>query len=84
MQMLIGGILIVMVTVPLVYWRFGFNVLFPLWIVVGGLITLRYIMPIAKAFDESPVLKARKMVIIYWALMQVFSVLGTLSISILP
>jgi 4-hydroxybenzoate polyprenyltransferase len=84
MQMLIGGIIIVMVTVPFVYWRFGFNVLFPFWIVVGGLITLRYILPIAKAFDESPVLKARRMVIIYWALMQVFSVLGTLSISILP
>jgi 4-hydroxybenzoate polyprenyltransferase len=84
MQMLIVGILLVMVTVPIVYWRFGFNVLFPLWIIAGGFVTLRYIVPIAKAFDEGPVLKARRMVIIYWALMQVFSVLGSLTIAFIP
>jgi len=82
MQLLISGILLVMVLVPMVYGFFGFNILFPLWMVVGGFISLRYIVPIARVFEEKAMLKARKMVIVYWALMQVFSVLGTLNIPL--
>ncbi|MFH2110444.1 MAG: UbiA family prenyltransferase [Candidatus Bathyarchaeota archaeon] len=83
MQMLISGILLVMVVTPLTYSYFNYNLLLPLWMVGGGFIALRSIFPIRNAYEETGVLKARKMVIIYWALMQVFSILGALNISFL-
>lgn len=83
MQMLISGILLVMVVTPLTYSYFNYNLLLPLWMVGGGLIALRSIFPIRDAYEETGVLKARKMVIMYWALMQVFSILGALNISFL-
>jgi 4-hydroxybenzoate polyprenyltransferase len=83
MQMLILGILLVMVVTPLTYSFFNYNLLLPLWMVAGGFIALKYIFPIRYVYEEKGVLKARKMVIMYWALMQVFSILGALSIPFL-
>jgi len=83
MQLLMLGILLVMVVTPLTYSYFNYNLLLPLWMVAGGFIALRYIFPIRYVYDEKGVLKARKMVIMYWALMQVFSILGALNIAFL-
>lgn len=80
MQLFILGILIVMTLTPLTYRSFEFHVIFPIFVVVGGLIILRYMFPIMNAFQQSAMMNAYKISYIYIFLIQIFSIIGSLQL----
>lgn len=79
-HVLIAGTVIVMVVIPLLYRIFGFNTALPVYAVVGGLVFLGVVMPMLTMFEEKLVIKAKKIAYVYFALLQVFFVIGSLDI----
>ena len=79
-HVLIAGTVIVMVVIPLLYRIFGFNTALPVYAVVGGLVFLWVVMPMLTMFEEKLVIKAKKIAYVYFALLQVFFVIGSLDI----
>jgi len=84
MGLLFLGILGIMIVTPLVYSSLGFNSLLPIWILVGGLFTLSYLAPLYREYNEPRVLKSKKVIIAYWTIWQIFSVLAMFNIPFLP
>ena len=79
-HVLIAGTVIVMIVIPLLYRIFGFNTALPVYAVVGGLIFLGAVMPMLTTFEERLVIKAKKIAYVYFVLLQVFFVIGSLEI----
>lgn len=73
------GPLFIMVVTPLVYNALGFTVILPIAAIVGGFTFLWYTIPKMKRFNESIVQKVRKTSHIYFILLQVSFIIGSLS-----
>ena len=72
------GPLAIMVVTPLMYKALGFTVILPLAAIGGGCIFLWYTIPKMKRFDESIVRKVRNSSHIYFIVMQVSFVIGSM------
>ncbi|MBU7045731.1 MAG: UbiA prenyltransferase family protein [Theionarchaea archaeon] len=71
--------LVIIMVVPLVYDALGFTVILPLAAVVGGFAFLWYTIPKMKRFDELFVRKVRNTSHIYFILLQVSFIIGSLN-----
>lgn len=83
MQLLITSVLIVMTLTPFTYIQFGFNIIFPIYIVAGSLMFLTYMFPLIKKFEESKALQTRKIAFIYYTFLQFFAIFGSLNMNLL-
>lgn len=79
-QLLITGILIIMTLTPLTYVYFGFNVILPIFVVLGGLIVLRYMFLIMNTIEQATLSQAFKVIYIFTLLIQIFSIIGSLNL----
>ena len=79
-QMLILFLLAIMTLTPLTYVNLGFNVVLPIVVVAMGLVTLRYLVPLSTAFERTLFIKARKISYVYYFLIHIAMVVGTLNI----
>ena len=82
-RLFVTGVVIVMVTIPLVYRALGFNVILPLVAVVGGLLFLGYAVPVMRTFEVAATIKARNASHVYFILLQVSFIVGSLHIPFL-
>lgn len=88
MQFAITGMFIIMTITPFTYINFGYNMLLPILIVMGGLVFLRYMFPImmsigpaVNSIDVSIMMKTRKIVITFIFVLTTCLVLGSLNLS---
>jgi len=87
-QLLIIGVIAIMTLTPLTYISLGFNIILPIMVVAGSLIFLRFIFPIMINIEKSDLInmedlfKAKKIGYIYFVLLQIFMIIGSLSINI--
>jgi 4-hydroxybenzoate polyprenyltransferase len=81
MQLLITSVLIIMTITPLTYVQFGFNMMFPIYIVAGSLMFLSYMFPMINKFEQIKTLKTRKVAFIYYTFLQFFAILGSLNMN---
>jgi 4-hydroxybenzoate polyprenyltransferase len=79
-SVLIAGTLIVMGVIPVMYSGAGFNAALPVYAVGGGLIFLWVILPLLRKFEESMVLKVKNIAYVYFILLQIFFIIGSLDI----
>jgi len=82
MQLLLIGVLIIMTLTPLTYVNFGFNMILPIYTVVSCIIILRYLVPILNVFEQTMVMKARRIVGLYYVLLQIFLIIGSFKFEI--
>lgn len=82
-QFLVAGSLIIMVLIPLTYRAFGFNIVLPLYAVVGGIIFLAVVIPLLRKYEEGTVLKAKKVAYVFFVLLQVSFIMGSLEVQLL-
>lgn len=80
-QLLMIFILAMMTLTPFTYIRLGFNVILPIVVVAMGLVVLRYLIPLSDAFERALFIKTRKIAYVYYILIHVVLVLGTLNIQ---
>lgn len=76
MQLLFLGVLVIMTLTPLTYIQFDFNMILPIYVVIGGLIFLRYLYPISNHFEATAAVQAKKIGSVYFILLQVFSIIS--------
>jgi len=87
-QLMIIGVLIIMTLSPLTYINLGFNILLPIFVVAGSLIFLRFVSPIMinvekiEVVDVADLIKARRIAHLYFILLQIFMIIGSLNIAI--
>jgi 4-hydroxybenzoate polyprenyltransferase len=88
LQLAITGMFIIMTITPFTYINFGYNMLLPISIVMGGLIFLRYMIPIMMSIspavnriDVSIMMKTRKIVFIFIFVLTMCLVLGSLNLG---
>lgn len=81
MQLFVTGVLVIMTLTPFTYIQLKFNILLPIYVVAGGLILLRFMFPIMNNFEIIAVLKVKKSSYVYFILLQVFAVLGSLNLQ---
>lgn len=80
-QLLISGFLFVMIMTPLTYARLGFNMLLPIFAVALSLLILILIYPKIVKFELSEYLKARKLGHIYWVLLEIIFIFGSINLN---
>lgn len=83
MQIFILGVLFIMTVTPLTYVRFGFNMLLPIYAVLGSLVFLRYLMPITDSVENVVIFKIRKVAYVYFVLLHVVTIVATLDLNLL-
>ena len=81
-QLLVAGSIMVMVLIPLTYRAFGFNIVLPLYAIVGGIIFLAAVVPLLGKFEEYAVLKAKKVAYVFFILLQISFIIGSLEIQL--
>lgn len=79
-QLLVAGSLVIMGLIPLTYSTFGFNRVLPVYAVVGGIIFLAAIIPLLRTFEEAAVLKAKKIAYVFFILLQISFIIGSLDV----
>lgn len=87
-QLLILGVLIIMTLSPLTYINLEFNILLPILVVASSLVFLRYVFPVITDVEKSNIVESQKLVKakriahLYFILLQIFTVIGSLNITI--
>ena len=82
-QLMTGAILFIMTITPLTYVQLGFNVVVPIVVVAMSLVFLRVMFPIMDAYDTTLVLRLRKVGHLYFFLLQLVLIVGTLNLGFL-
>ena len=80
MQLLITGILIIMTLTPLTYVYLSYNFLLPIFVVLGGLVFLRYMFPIMNTLEQANMLRAIRISWVFYFMIQTFYIIGSLKI----
>jgi len=83
MQLLIIIILFVMTITPFTYTQFGFNMILPIYVVAGSLLLLTYMFPIIYKYEHVRATNARKLVVVYYFLLQLFAVFSVLHFNLI-
>ena len=81
-QLLVTGWLAVIALIPLTYSMFEFNVVLPVYAVAGGLAFLCVVIPMLSEFEDAAFSKARKITYMYFILLQLFFVIGTVDVHL--
>ncbi len=81
-QLLGLAVLVMMTVTPITYAQLGFNVVLPIFVVVSSLILLRFIFPIYGAFELARVMRVRKLTYLYFILVQIFVVIGSMNLPL--
>ncbi len=84
MQLMVLAVLITMTLTPLTYVQLGFNVVLPIFVVALSLVLLSQMYPMMNIFEELSVRRIRKFITVYYLLVQILMVIGTLNLSFLP
>ena len=77
------AVLFIMTITPLTYVQLGFNVVVPIMVVAMSLVFLRMMFPIMNAYDTAMVLRAKKFGHLYFFLLQLVLIIGTLKLGFL-
>jgi 4-hydroxybenzoate polyprenyltransferase len=77
-EMITFFLLAIMTLTPFTYVSLGFNIILPIVVVAGGLIALRFLIPITSTFDNALFKKARIILYIYYIGLQITLILGTI------
>lgn len=88
LQFAITGMLVIMTITPFTYINFGYNMLLPISIIMGGLIFLRYMFPImmsvnplVNAMDMSTIMKTRKIIVTFIFVISICLILGSINLT---
>jgi 4-hydroxybenzoate polyprenyltransferase len=89
LQLAITGMFIIMTITPFTYINFGYNMLLPILVVLGGIIFLRNLFPLmlsinpsTNAIDMSILMKGRKVIVIFIFVLSICLILGSINLSI--
>jgi 4-hydroxybenzoate polyprenyltransferase len=80
MQLMIFTILFIMTITPLTYARFGFNTIFPIFVLATSLVFLRTLFPIMNKFEEHELVRTKKYAHIYFFALQFLMIIGSLNL----
>jgi 4-hydroxybenzoate polyprenyltransferase len=76
--MIMFFLLVIMTLTPFTYISLGYNMLLPIVVVAGGLIVLRFLIPLTYAFDNTLFTKAKYIIYIYYIGLQITLILGVI------
>jgi len=76
--MIIFFLLVIMTLTPFTYISLGYNMLLPIVVVAGGLIVLRFLIPLTSAFDNTLFTKAKYIIYIYYIGLQITLIFGVI------
>jgi len=76
--MIVFFLLVIMTLTPFTYVSLGFNILLPIIVVAGGLIVLRFLIPLTYAFDNTVFNKAKYIIYVYYIGLQITLILGVI------
>jgi len=89
LQFAITGMFIIMTITPFTYINFGYNMLLPILVVLGGLVFLRNLVPImmsinpsVNTLDISVIMKSRKIIVIFIFVLSICLVIGSINLNI--
>ena len=82
-QLMTGSVLFIMTITPLTYVQLGFNMVVPIMVVAMSLVFLRVMFPIMDAYDTALVMRAKKVAHVYFFLLQLVLIVGTLNLGFL-
>ena len=89
LQLAITGMFIIMTITPFTYINFGYNMLLPILIVLGGLVFLRNMVPIMlsispaiNTFDISILMKTRKIIMSFIIVLSLCLIIGSINLNI--
>jgi 4-hydroxybenzoate polyprenyltransferase len=90
LQLAITGMFIIMTITPFTYINFGYNMLLPILVVLGGLVFLRNLVPIMMSInpavntvDMTLIMKSRKTIVMFIFVISICLVIGSLNLGIL-
>ena len=90
LQLAITGMFIIMTITPFTYINFGYNMLLPILVVLGGLVFLRNLVPIMMSInpavntvDMAIIMKSRKTIVMFIFVISICLVIGSLNLGIL-
>jgi len=79
---------IIMTITPFTYINFGYNMLLPILVVLGGLVFLRNLVPLMMSInpginnvDMAIIMKSRKTIVMFIFLISICLVIGSLNLS---
>ena len=88
LQLAITGMLIIMTITPFTYINFGYNMLLPITVMLGGLIFLRNLIPImmslspaVNTLEMGVIMKSRKMIVTFIFVLSICLVIGSINLS---
>ena len=88
LQLAITGMFIIMTITPFTYINFGYNMLLPILVVLGGLVFLRNLVPLMMSIsptvnnvDMAIIMKSRKTIVMFIFLISICLVIGSLNLS---
>ena len=88
LQLAITGMFIIMTITPFTYINFGYNMLLPIFIVLGGLVFLRNMVPImlsisptVNTLDMSVLMKSRKIIVTFIFVISICLIIGSLNLN---
>jgi 4-hydroxybenzoate polyprenyltransferase len=88
LQLAITGMLVIMTITPFTYINFGYNMLLPIFIMLGGLIFLRNLVPImlslspaTNTIEMGVIMKSRKTIVAFIFVLSICLVIGSINIS---
>lgn len=80
MGLLYFGMFFMMAVTQLLYSGLGFNIMMPLAVIIGGLITLGYVAPLLKGYDEARIVNSKKMILIFNMTTQLVSIFAIMNL----
>ncbi len=90
LQLAITGMLIIMTITPFTYINFGYNMLLPILVMMGGLIFLRNLVPImmslnpaVNTLEMSVVMRSRKTIVSFIFILSICRIIGSLNLGYL-
>ena len=90
LQLAITGMFIIMTITPFTYINFGYNMLLPILVVLGGLVFLRNLVPIMMSInpavntvDMAVIMESRKTIVMFIFVISICLVIGSLNLGIL-
>jgi len=81
--MIMFFLLAIMTLTPFTYVTLGFNVILPIIVVLGGLIALRFLIPLTSAFDNTLFNTTKKILYVYYIGLQITLILGVIPFTFL-
>ena len=88
LQLAITGMFIIMTITPFTYINFGYNMLLPITVMLGGLIFLRNLVPImlslspaVSTIEMGVIMKSRKTIVTFIFVLSICLVIGSINLS---